>query len=195
MTVPEVVSEVVKDQVFFDESQGGVTISGGEPLAQASFVEALLADCRSRGLRTAVDTCGYGDPGKLGRISQHADLFLFDLKLMDCERHQRFTGVPNDVILANLRMLAARGSEIIVRMPVIPGINDDRDNIEALGRFLLDTPLRRIDLLPYHRFAFGKYKRLQLDCEMSGVKPPTREEMMSISAGPREAGFDVRIGG
>jgi len=104
MTVPEVLTEVLKDQVFFDESRGGITVSGGEPLFQADFTEALLAACRDRRIRTALDTCGFADPDVMRRVSEHVDLFLYDLKLMNSERHQRFTGVKNDLILQNLKM-------------------------------------------------------------------------------------------
>jgi len=195
MSVSEVISEVEKDRVFFDQSGGGVTISGGEPLAQAPFVEQLLARCEQKGLRTALDTCGYGDPARLRRISEHVNLFLFDVKLMDRERHKQFTGISNELILENLRMLSAKGSEIVVRLPVIPGVNDDRDNLDALCSFLRGTRVQRIEVLPYHRIAADKYHRLHLEYRMKDVQPPERDELDAIGDRLSDAGFDVRIGG
>jgi pyruvate formate lyase activating enzyme len=195
MTVAEVVTEILKDQVFFDGSGGGVTVSGGEPLMQGAFVEALLAVCRTRRIRTALDTCGYADSNLIRRVSENVDLFLYDLKLMDCEKHRHFTGVKNDLILRNLKMLAEHGSAVIVRVPIIPGVNDDIGNIDALSEFLAPLSLRRIDLLPYHRIGSGKYNRLHLPNEMEGVNPPTTEQMESIAARLRRDGFNVRIGG
>lgn len=194
MTVSDVVAEVSKDQVFFDESGGGITVSGGEPLMQAAFVESLLAACRARRIRTVLDTCGWADPNALLRVSENVDLFFYDLKLMDSERHRHFTGVKNDVILRNLEMLAERGSAVVVRVPVIPGVNDDNDNMEDLSEFLIRLGLREIDLLPYHRFGSDKYRRLHLPYRMEGVAPPTDRQMEALAAGLRRDGFTVRIG-
>ena len=195
MSVPDVMAEVVKDQVFFDESGGGVTISGGEPLMQGPFVAALVSACHQRQVRTVLETCGFADPELVRRIAEDVDLFLYDLKLMDPERHRRFTGVKNDVILQNLRMLAERGDAVIVRIPIVPGVNDDADNLEALAGFLSPLGLRRIDLLPYHRIASDKYRRLHLDDRMTGVAPPSPVEMEAIATRLRCGGFSVRIGG
>jgi pyruvate formate lyase activating enzyme len=192
MTVPDVLAEVLKDQVFFDESGGDVTVSGGEPLMQAAFVEALLAACRTRRIRTVLDTCGYADSNAIRQVSENVDLFLYDLKLMDCERHQHFTGVKNDLILRNLKMLAGHGRAVIVRVPIIPGVNDDRGNIDALSEFLSPLSLREIDLLPYHRIGSDKYHRLHLSY---GVNPPTAGQTETIAARLRRDGFNVRIGG
>jgi len=195
MTVAEVLHEVLKDEAFFDESHGGVTISGGEPLLQAEFVESLLVACHGRGIRTALDTCGYGPTDILHGLSEHVDLFLYDLKLMDDEKHREIMGVPNDRILANLRMLAESEREVIVRFPVIPGVNDDWGNINALSAFVSSTRLRRIDLLPFHRIGSDKYKRLHLRYTMDGVNPPTSAQLQDIAAHLSADGFTVRIGG
>jgi pyruvate formate lyase activating enzyme len=195
MSVPEVMTEVLKDQIFFDESGGGITISGGEPLAQPAFVEALLADCRARRIRIVLDTCGFADSILMRRVSEKVDLFLYDLKLMDSERHLRFTGAKNDLILRNLKMLAERGNAVIVRIPIIPGVNDDSDNMDALSGFLSSLHLRQIDLLPYHRIGSDKYHRLHLSYRMEGVVPPTAEQMETIAVRLKHDGFRVRIGG
>lgn len=195
MSVPEVLAEIMRDEVFFDESGGGVTISGGEPLTQAAFVEALLIGCRERRIHTALDTCGFASPSVLRRVSEYVDLFLYDLKLMDSEQHQRYTCAKNDLILANLNMLAESGKAVIVRVPVIPGINDTAENIEALSRFLLPLGLQDIDLLPYHRIGTGKYERLRMTYTLRQVVPPTAEHVDSIAARLTHDGFKVRIGG
>lgn len=195
MSVEEVVAAVLKDQIFYDQSGGGVTVSGGEPLMQAEFVEALLADCRRKGIRTALDTCGYAQTETMRRVSERVDLFLYDLKLMDRSRHKIFTGVPNDLILRNLRMLAESGRAVIVRVPVIPGVNADPGNIKALSAFLASLGLREIDLLPYHKIGSDKYQRLNLPYKMEGVNPPTEAELQEIADRLRGNGFKVRIGG
>jgi pyruvate formate lyase activating enzyme len=195
MSVSDVVTEVVKDQVFFDESGGGMTISGGEPLMQADFVEALSAACRAQRIHTALDTCGYAEGHVVDRIRKNVDLFLFDLKLMDPTKHQRFTGVGNDRILANLSLLAEGGSAVTVRVPVIPGINDDEDNLRAVSSFLSPLRLKNIDLLPYHRIAIGKYARLGLTYRTEDLPPPTAEHLQAIAARLRRDGFHVQIRG
>ncbi len=195
MTVPEVLREVTKDQVFFDQSGGGVTISGGEPLLQAEFVEELLVACRARRIRTALDTCGLAQPEVLERVRPYVDLFLYDLKLMGRGEHLKYTGVKNDQILRNLELLAEAGSAVIVRLPVIPGVNDDGDNLEALAGFMTAHGLRDIDLLPYHRIGSDKYQRLHLTWRMDGVEPPSAEDTEALAARLRRDGLRVRIGG
>jgi len=195
MTLPRVMAEVLKDQIFFDESGGGVTASGGEPLMQADFVEALLAACRCRGIHTVLDTCGYAEWQQLDRVRRNADLILFDLKIMDPAKHQQFTGVRNDRILGNLVSLAKGQSAVIVRIPVIPGVNDDEDNFAAVSGFLAPLGIRRIDLLPYHRIAIGKYSRLGLPYRMGDVAPSAEEHLQAIAARLGRDGFHVQIGG
>src|SRR5271157_1621965 len=195
MSLSDIMAEVLKDQIFFDESRGGATISGGEPLMQAEFVEALLAACRAQRIHTVLDTCGYAESRVVERIRSKVDLFLFDLKLMDPIKHQQFTGVSNTQILENLRLLAESGSAVIVRIPVIPGVNDDDDNFSAVSSFLSPLGLRNIDLLPYHRIASGKYSKLGLRYRMEGLLPPTAEHLQTIAARLRRDGFHVQIGG
>jgi pyruvate formate lyase activating enzyme len=194
MTVQQVMTELLKDEVFFDESRGGVTISGGEPLFQAEFTLALLAACKARRLHTVLDTCGFAPPEVLSRAAQHVDLFHYDLKLMDSERHFQATGVRNGMILDNLIMLAESGSKIIIRVPVIPGINDDSDNFTEMSAFLAQLGLRRIDLLPYHRMGSEKYRRLHMASAMEGVEPPATDTMNAIAARFKRDGFQVQMG-
>lgn len=195
VSVSDLTAEILKDRIFFDESGGGVTISGGEPLMQADFLEALLAACHAQRIHTVVETCGYAESRVVDRIAKNVDLFLFDLKLMNAEKHRKFTGVRNDRILANLSLLAESGKAVIVRIPVIPGVNDDEDNLAAVSGFLAPRGLRNVDILPYHRIAGGKYSRLGLTNRMENSLPPTEEHVQAIAARLRRDGFQVRIGG
>jgi len=195
MSVPEVLAEVARDQVFYDESGGGMTVSGGEPLMQREFVEALLAAAHGRGLHTVLDTCGLAHARVLERVRPHVDLFLYDLKVMDRAAHRRYTGARNDRILRNLQSLAGSGAAVIVRLPVIPGVNDGAANLDALCAFLTPLGLRAIDLLPYHRIGSDKYQRLHLVDRMNGVAPPSAEHMDALADRLRRDGFAVRIGG
>jgi pyruvate formate lyase activating enzyme len=194
-SVSDVMEQILRDQIFFDQSSGGVTISGGEPMMQADFVEALLAACRSRRIHTALDTCGHAEWKQLDRVRTNVDLFLFDLKLMDPAKHEQFTGVHNDRILENLRRLAEQGSNVTVRIPLIPGVNDDEGNLNAVSKFLMPLGLSRVDLLPYHGIAAGKYERLGLTYRMKDLIPFTTEQLQGVAARLRRDGFHVEIGG
>jgi len=195
MTVPEVIAEVTKDRVFFDSSGGGVTVSGGEPLMQPDFLETLLKACRARGLHTVLETSGCGAADVLRRIAPDVGLFLYDLKAMDPEQHQRLTGARNAQVLQNLALLAELGRPVIVRVPVIPGVNDGEGELEAISRQLASLGLRRIDLLPYHRIGSEKYRRMHQPYRMEGVEPPSPERMEALADRLRQDGFTVRIGG
>jgi pyruvate formate lyase activating enzyme len=158
----ELVAEVERDRPFFEQSGGGVTFSGGEPLAQPEFLIACLRGCRERGLHTAIDTCGYANPEILLEVARHTDLFLYDLKILDEEQHLRRTGVPLAPILANLRALDEAGARIWIRTPILPGVNDDDAAIDALATVaagLSHSP--PIHLLPYHRLGLDKAGRLR----------------------------------
>jgi len=160
-SLDELLREIDRDVLFYDQSGGGVTLSGGEPLAQAEFSLEILAACRARRIHTAVDTCGYGPAEVVEAFAQLTDLFLYDLKIMECARHEAETGVRNDEILANARLLDALGARMWVRVPLIPGVNDDVENLAAIGRFVRD--LRSADavqVLPYHRAGEAKLERL-----------------------------------
>lgn len=161
VTTEEVLHDILRDRIFFDESGGGVTFSGGEPLMQHDFLESLLEACRQEDLHTAVDTTGYTSSSILARIAPLADLFLYDLKMMEDEKHRKHTGVSNVPILENLRRLVEWERKVIVRIPLIPGVNDDWQNFRSAGEFLASLPsIREVHLLPYHPGAREKYSRL-----------------------------------
>jgi pyruvate formate lyase activating enzyme len=194
MTVSAVVREIEKDVVFYDESGGGVTLSGGEPLAQPRFVDALLDACVKRHIHTAVDTCGFVERDLLLDLSEKVDLFLYDLKLLDPVKHQKYAGVSNDSILENLEALARRKKSIVVRFPVIPGINDGAEDICLMAAFLSDLGLLRIDLLPYHRIGLEKYRRLGMQYRLEGLEPPAADHVRQIARQFEREGFAVRVG-
>ena len=195
MTVRQAVAEIERDVVFFDESGGGVTFSGGEPLAQPRFLEALLEACRVRRIHTVLDTCGLAEPGSFLRIAGKADLVLYDLKFIDAAKHRASTGATNEAILANLAALARAGRPLVVRVPVIPGINDGDEELAAVAALLLRLGVPRIDLLPYHKIGVNKYARLNLQYQLPGLEPPAAARMEELAGGLRRQGFTIRIGG
>jgi pyruvate formate lyase activating enzyme len=195
VTASEVLAECERDVVFYDESGGGVTVSGGEPLSQPEFTEALLAGCRERHIHTALDTCGFASRESALRVSRAADLVLYDLKLLDSAAHRKYTGVPSEPILANLAALTEAGRNLIVRVPLIPGVNDDRASLGALTDFVWLLGLRRIDLLPYHRIGVDKYGRLGRARPLGEIEPLPETELSRIAADLADRGFAIRIGG
>jgi len=196
MTVEDVLSEAEKDKIFYDQSGGGVTLSGGDPFVQAGFAEALLDGCRARGMRTAVDTAGLANNGVVERLAAKADLVLFDLKAMEEARHREFTGVSNAPVLDNLKRLAAGRTEVWVRIPLVAGVNDDDDNIRRTIEFLLSLKtVRRVGLLPYHASGLEKARRIGRQKEFRKFEAPSEERLAAIATAFREAGFEVRRGG
>ena len=196
VTVPEVIEEVEKDRIFYDESGGGVTISGGEPLAQGDFLLVLLEELKSRDIHTAVDTSGYVPFEILDKVSQKADLILYDLKVMNEQRHTVFTGESNARILENLRRLNENGSNLIIRMPVLKGLNDDRENIQNMVDFLLSLKKTwQINLLPFHRGGEGKRMRLNGKSPLVDFKTPSSKKLEKIRERLSSHGFAVKIGG
>jgi len=196
MTVPEVMAEIRKDVIFYDESGGGATFSGGEPLMQPDFLLALLNRCRAEGIHTAVDTTCHAKHELMRRVAEAADLLLCDVKHMNSETHERYTGVPNSLILDNLRAMADAGRNMIIRIPVVPGFNDDDANIANTARFVQSLrTIRRIDILPYNRGGLEKSVRLTGDADLMQTRTPDEEKMARIANTLRGYGFDVKIGG
>lgn len=185
------------DRVFIDESQGGVTFSGGEPLMQYQFLLEALTRFKKEGIHTAVDTSGQADRTVLEKIVPVTDLFLYDIKHMDPVRHKEYTGVSNERILSNIKFILEMNKEVILRMPVIPGYNDDIEHLNSIIKFLHDQGgnLLRIDLLPYHKIGSSKYRRFNLEYKMEGVKQLTDERMNEVKAIFTNEGFKVKIGG
>lgn len=195
LTTKEVIKEIEKDLIFYEESGGGVTFSGGEPLGQSEFLERLLNACREKKIHTAVDTSGYISWEILNKINPKVDLFLYDLKLMDNERHKKYTGVSNEIILENLEKLSSVHNNIFIRFPVIPGINDDYQNIKEMGKFLSSLKIAQVNLLPYHYIGIDKYRRLGRNCKLVTTQPPSKEKLSEISEILRKFNLDVRLRG
>ena len=196
MTVAEVVAEAERDRVFYEQSGGGVTLSGGDPIVQADFAEAVLGACRDRGLHTALDTAGMSQSSVLDRLAAKADLVLYDLKCMDEARHRAFTGASNVPILDNLKRLAGAGTEVWVRIPLVGGVNDDEDNVRRTMALLLSLKtIRRVGLLPYHSGGLEKARRIGKESQFRKFESPSEERIAAIEAAFGGAGFEVRRGG
>ena len=196
VTAEAVMEEVMKDEIFYDQSGGGVTFSGGEPMMQLEFLASLLGECRRRAVHTTVDTSGYVSSEDFAEIYDLVDLFLFDLKIMDEDGHVQYTGVSNRLIHNNLIALASRGEKLIVRMPMVPGVTDTRENLDAVAAFLKPLKnVRNISLLPYNRLGEDKAERHKLREPRKRWQPPTAEDMDRRRKWLESAGYTVRIGG
>ncbi len=198
-TVDELVREIEKDRVFYEQSGGGVTLSGGEVLAQDSeFLEELLVKLHRKGLRINIDTCGYAPFEKIKRLLPYIDTFLYDLKIMDRELHKQFTGVDNELILHNLKQLSSEHASIWLRVPVIGGVNASVLEMEQIARFLKDEKItvKQINILPYHNTGSSKYERLQLDYKEEAFTTPDNVLMDRFVTVFCEFGYhNVKIGG
>ena len=197
LTVGQLTREIEKDMAFYDESGGGVTFSGGEPLMQPVFLRSLLKACEEREIHTAVDTCGYVDPKVLLDIGELADLFLYDLKVIDDKKHFEFTGVSNKLILENVKRLSDTGHTVIVRFPLISNVNDDETDILELGTFVSSLKnVKELHILPYHKAGVEKAKRLKKQQEPLFVShPPSAERLSEIVEMLRDSRLKIQVGG
>jgi glycyl-radical enzyme activating protein len=195
MSVDEVVSEVMQDKDFYDRSGGGVTLSGGEPLLQMDFTKGILNKCKTKGVKTAIETNLSWPWDRIAEVLPYLDMIMMDVKLIDPVRHKEVTGTSNRQILDNLSRLANEKIPLIVRTPVIPGVNDTPEDIGAIADYLSDIPnLLYYELLPYHPLGIGKNKSLGL-IDVSKLTPPSNELMHSLADIARKRNIDVRIAG
>jgi pyruvate formate lyase activating enzyme len=196
MTVEQVMDEVLRDVIFYDECGGGVTFSGGEPLLQDGFLFDLLRACKDHDLHTIVDTCGYANADTLDRVRPYVDLFLYGIKVMDDARHCEVTGASNALILDNLRHLADHDHRVVIRIPIIPHINDDADNLRQIGALACSMPdIERVDLLAYHKLGKDKYERLARPNPMPETAEPSEDTLLGIKHLLESFGLNVTIGG
>ena len=196
MSVAVVMEAVMKERIFFEQSGGGLTISGGEPLSQADFAMALLEECRRVGINTAVDTCGFVGTDSLMKAVPLTDVFLYDLKHMEPEAHRRYTGVDNEIIKSNMLKRGEAGAKINARMPFIPGMNSDEANIRATGKFLSRAKgVELLSILPYHAAAADKHKRWGMEFKLGDVYPPTENTLKSAAAILESYGIRTATGG
>ncbi|MFC1871952.1 glycyl-radical enzyme activating protein [Chloroflexota bacterium] len=180
ISLDEVFKEVMRDRMFYDGG-GGITVSGGEPLMQADFVAALFQQCREAGVNTCLDSCGYGATKNLAKILPFTDSVLYDIKHMNTDTHRRFTGVPNDPIINNARLVAESGTSMLCRVPLIKGVNDTEQNMTETARFVKE--LRddiSVELLPYHRLGVAKYQTLDRPYLGEDFTTPPPEAIDSI---------------
>jgi pyruvate formate lyase activating enzyme len=187
MSVDEVFGAVERDRMFYESSGGGLTVSGGEPLLQPGFLRALLQRCREAGIHTCIETSGHAPEAALRQVLPHVDHVLFDLKLQDLSAHRRYTGRPNGLIRKNARIVAESAAEVLFRMPLIPGINDGRQNIQETADFVRSLGGRRraVQLMLYHRLGKGKYESLDRPYRLTTLvspKPKHVEQVRQIFA-------------
>jgi pyruvate formate lyase activating enzyme len=195
MDLPELMEKIFQDAIFHESSGGGVTFSGGEPLMQPDFLEALLTECRRREIHTAIDTCGYVPAQVMRRFLEKANLFLFDFKVRDEVQHKKWTGVSNRVIRENLALLAQNRQKVVIRIPLLAGVNDDQENLRETAEFLRSLQgLNRISLLPYHHLARDKYHRLARDVASQNFAAPPPSDQERIKARLETYGFIVTLG-
>jgi pyruvate formate lyase activating enzyme len=180
MTVDEIFSIIMKDEIYYRTSGGGITLSGGEPLMQATFSHALLEEACRNNISTAIETSGYIKTETLLSVIPLTDLFLYDFKLFDDNEHRRYTGVGNKTIKANLEMLAGKGAEILVRMPLIPEVNDDEDHLRQTMDYLLSIGIQRFTILPYHQYGIAKFKSIGSTYTFPPVNPLEEDAIEKI---------------
>jgi pyruvate formate lyase activating enzyme len=196
VTVEELFKDVNKDAPFYRRSNGGVTIGGGEPTSQSNFVAAFLKRCKQNYIHTAMETCGYTKWENLEKLVKHLDLVYIDVKHMDHNEHKKLTGVSNELILENIRKVS-KMRPLIIRIPVVPGLNDSEENITKTAEFalLLGENLKRIDLLPYHKFGSMTYARIGMEYTLDDIEPPSDDDMLRLKKIVESCGVEAQIGG
>ncbi len=188
MTVDEVMNEIRKDIPFYKQSNGGVTISGGEPLRQFEFTKELLEVCKKEGIATAVETTGHVDTKALNEIVPFVDLFLYDIKMMDSDKHKEWTGVGNALILHNLKEISSK-ADIMVRTPMIPNVNDAKEDMQAILDYLKECNIKKYSILPFHQYGSNKYEAIQIPYKMHDVKMHSEEYVEEIKEYIKMQGF------
>jgi len=197
MTVDQVMTQIKKETMLMDKSEGGVTFSGGEPLLHHKFLIQLLDACGEEEIHRCVDTTGYAQTDILLEVAKRTDHFLYDLKMMDSSKHKKWTGIGNEKILENLKTLAATGARINIRIPLIKGINDDDKNIHDSAQFIRDLegtkPL--VNILPFHNIAEKKYEKLGEDYDKGEMAEPELKRQKEVVEIFKSYGIDAIIGG
>ncbi|MCI0474103.1 MAG: glycyl-radical enzyme activating protein [Ignavibacteria bacterium] len=197
MSTDEIISEIERDNIFYEESDGGVTVSGGEPLLQFDFLMSLLSELKKSGYHVALDTTGFTDRNNIEAVSRYTDLFLYDIKHMVNEEHIRYTGVPNTGIFDNLRYLLDSDADVILRIPVIPGINDTTENISMLENFIAghNDRIQQVHLLPFHNIAGNKYEKVGIENAMRSIHSLSNNDLRLIKSRLEKTGVKVKTGG
>ncbi|MBR5528336.1 MAG: glycyl-radical enzyme activating protein [Clostridia bacterium] len=196
VTVGEVMEDILKDVPYYRRSGGGVTLSGGESLAQPDFAVALLSACKEYGLHTAMETTGFADFSVIERFIPVCDLFLMDIKHTDSQKHKEFTTQSNEIILENAKRIAKTARELVIRVPVIPTFNDTPEEIASIAMFAKSLgTVKQLHLLPYHKLGYDKYIGLSREYPMGDIQSPSKELMLLLKETASACGLDVEIGG
>ena len=198
VTVSEVMDEIRQDAIYYHRSGGGITLSGGECMAQPEFSEALLRAVHEYGYTTAIESTAFASREVIDRLLPHVDYFLLDVKHIDAEKHRAFCGHSNEKILDNIRYIAENANDLIIRVPTVPTFNDTPEEIAAIARFADSLPLvKELHLLPYHRLGQDKYEGLGREYTMRHVTPPDNAHMEALAEAARAAAprLHVQIGG
>ena len=196
VTVSEIMPEILADMPYYRRSGGGVTLSGGEVLAQADFAAELLKACKEAGLHTAIESTANAPFSDIEKLLPYLDLYLLDIKHIDSAKHEEYTGAPNGRILDNARMLAQCGVDLIIRTPVIPTFNDTEREIKDIADFVRSLgSVKEYHLLPYHRLGSDKYKGLGRGYTLGEIEPPTKEKMQYLLSVAETSGVKCQIGG
>lgn len=197
MSVDSILKLIKKETLLMDQSGGGVTFSGGEPLMHHKFLMELLEACGKEGIHRCIDTTGFANSKVLLEVAENAEYFLYDLKMMDSKKHQQYTGVPNEKILENLKLLSKTGAKINIRIPLIKGVNDDEDNIRQSAEFIasLEGKKKLVNILPYHNIATKKYEKLGQEYDPGTMEEPEEDKQQHILEIFKAAGVEAIIGG
>ncbi len=197
MAANEILKIVENERPFFEESGGGVTFSGGEPLMHSEFLLPILKELEKRRIHRVIDTTGFASLATLKKIAQYTNLFLYDLKLIDSEKHLQFTGQRNETIISNLKWLSKNNSEIIIRIPLIKGVNSNIECIENMAKLItsLSGKPKEVNLLPYHNIAKTKYEKLGSNYQPGNISEPSKDETEAFSNIFKDHGLKVIIGG
>lgn len=196
VTSEEIFKEIEKDILFYDDSEGGVTFSGGEPMMQTDFLLDLLKKCKDFDIHTVIDTSGLAKWSDFEKVQNYTDLFLYDLKIFNSDEHFKYTDAKNEQILDNLKKLTESGSKVRIRIPLIPEISDTKENINFIINYVKDLPnILGIDILPFNTIYEGKYRKMNQENKLTNLKKQSKVYLEELKALISYAGFDVKIGG
>ncbi len=195
VTVGEVIDEVERDRAYYDRSGGGLTLSGGECLAQPDFAAALLRAAKDRGINTAIESTAFADYAQIQKLLPYLDVYLMDIKHMDSVKHEQFTTRPNELILENAKRLAKDAKKLIIRTPVIPTFNATKDDIRAIAHYAKTIGVEEMHILPYHRLGKDKYAGLNRIYTLEEIEPPSKELMQELLEVVKNEGLRGQIGG
>ncbi len=190
-----VVEKIMQDEVFYIQSGGGATISGGEPLVQIDFVESICKGLHDKNVSVAVETTGYSEREVFLRLLNAVDIILFDVKHYSSQKHMEYTGVENEKILDNLRLAVESGKSVTARIPIIPQFNHSLEDMEQFGELLRKTGVKKANLLPFHQFGENKYRLLNMEYQFAGVKALDKENLAPHKSVLESYGLEVKIGG